>query len=200
MIVKTIEAGPLMANCYILFDENAKEVAVMDPGGNANEISSEIEKLQADVKYIILTHGHFDHVGGVSDLIKKYDVPVYISKIDKEYCKSDDTGIFGKIPDFANTITEGDILRLGKEEIKVIETPGHTKGGVSFYVSNMIFTGDTLFRASIGRTDFLGGNFDEIINSIIEKIIPLGDEVEVYPGHGPKSTVAYEKRNNPYLD
>lgn len=200
MIIKSREVGPIMANCYILMDEDTKEAVIMDPGGNASIIESEVEMLKASVKFILLTHGHFDHVGAVEELSRKYNVPFYISEVDNEYIESDNSGIFGKLPNPQKTIKEGDVLNFGKYSIKVLETPGHTKGGLSFFVDNKVFTGDTLFRASIGRTDFLGGNYDEIIDSINKKIIPLGDGVEVYPGHGPMSTVGYEKRNNPYLE
>ena len=200
MIIKAIEAGPIQANCYILMDEETKEIVIMDPGGEADILSKEIDSLNGIVKFIILTHGHFDHVGGVSDLYNKYKVPFYISAVDEDYIIKDNSGIFGKLPSKASNIKEGETLSFGKNTIKVLETPGHTKGGLSFVINDKVFTGDTLFRGSIGRTDFLGGDFDEIIKSIKEKLLSLGDDTTVYPGHGPASTIAFEKRNNPYLD
>ena len=200
MIIKAVEAGPIQANCYILMDEETKEIVIMDPGGEAEMLSEEIDNFKGNVKFIILTHGHFDHVGAVKDLCQKYKVPFYISAVDYEYVQKDDSGIFGKLPNNPLVIKEGDTISFGKNTIKVLETPGHTKGGVSFVIDDKVFTGDTLFRGSIGRTDFLGGDFDEIINSIKTKLLPLGDDIIVYPGHGPSSTIAFEKRNNPYLD
>lgn len=200
MIIKAIEAGPIQANCYILMDEETKEIVIMDPGGEADMLSKEIDSLNGKVKFIILTHGHFDHVGGVKDLYNKYNVPIYISAIDEQYIVEDSTGIFGKLPNKPSNIKDGDTLSFGSNTIKVLETPGHTKGGLSFVIDDKVFTGDTLFRGSIGRTDFLGGDFNEIVKSIKEKLLPLEDDTTVYPGHGPASTIAFEKRNNPYLD
>ena len=200
MIIKAVEAGPIQANCYILMDEETKEIVIMDPGGEAEMLSEEIDNFKGNVKFIILTHGHFDHVGAVKDLCQKYKVPFYISAVDYEYVQKDDSGIFGKLPNNPLVIKEGYTISFGKNTIKVLETPGHTKGGLSFVIDDKVFTGDTLFRGSIGRTDFLGGDFDEIINSIKTKLLPLGDDIIVYPGHGPSSTIAFEKRNNPYLD
>ena len=200
MIIKAIEAGPIQANCYILMDEETKEIVIMDPGGEADMLSKEIDSLNGKVKFIILTHGHFDHVGGVKDLYNKYNVPIYISAIDEQYIVEDSTGIFGKLPNKPSNIKDGDTLSFGSNTIKVLETPGHTKGGLSFVIDDKVFTGDTLFRGSIGRTDFLGGDFNEIVKSIKENLLPLEDDTTVYPGHGPASTIAFEKRNNPYLD
>lgn len=161
-------------------------------------LENEINKLGYKVKYILLTHGHFDHVGGVDYLIRKFDIPYYITKIDEDFMKEDNS-VFGTLSGSDHYLKGGDNIKLGNKFISVIETPGHTKGGVCFFVEGKLFSGDTLFQGSIGRTDFLGGDFDEIISSIKNKLLPLGDEVEVYPGHGPMSTIGYEKRRNPYL-
>lgn len=198
MIIKTIPAGIYDANCYLVIDEKSKECGVIDPGGDAQRIESIIKSLNVKVKYIILTHGHVDHVGGVVELSKSLNVPFFISKIDEEYMEKDDY-VFGSLPKASGYLKEGDTLSLGDKEFKVIETPGHTKGGLCFLIEDKLFTGDTLFQASIGRTDFVGGDFKEIIKSIKEKLIILGDDIEVYPGHGPMSTIGYEKRRNTFL-
>lgn len=198
MIIKTIPAGIYDANCYIIGDEETKEAVVLDPGGDGEMLENEIIKLGYKVKYILLTHGHFDHVGGVEYLTQKFDIPYYITKVDEDFMK-EDSSVFGTLSGSDHYLKEGDRIKFGKKEISVIETPGHTKGGVCFFIEDKLFSGDTLFQGSIGRTDFLGGDFEEIINSIKNKLLPLGDEVEVYPGHGPMSTIGYEKRRNPYV-
>lgn len=199
MIIEAIPAGIYDANCYILVEENTKECGIIDPGGDSERLISQIDKLNAKPKFILLTHGHMDHVGGVIDLVKKYNIPFYISKADEEYMEKDDF-VFGTLPKASGYLKENDILKLGDETIKVLETPGHTKGGLCFLLNNdKVFTGDTLFNGSIGRTDFIGGSMSEIINSIKEKLLPLGDRVDVYPGHGDMTTIEHEKKYNPFL-
>lgn len=199
MIIEAIPAGIYDANCYILVEENTKECGIIDPGGDSERLISQIDKLNAKPKFILLTHGHMDHVGGIIDLVKKYNIPFYISKADEEYMEKDDF-VFGTLPKASGYLKENDILKLGDEIIKVLETPGHTKGGLCFLLNNdKVFTGDTLFNGSIGRTDFIGGSMSEIINSIKEKLLPLGDRVDVYPGHGDMTTIEHEKKYNPFL-
>ena len=199
MIIEAIPAGIYDANCYILVEENTKECGIIDPGGDSERLISQIDKLNAKPKFILLTHGHMDHVGGVIDLVKKYNIPFYISKADEEYMEKDDF-VFGTLPKASGYLKENDILKLGDEIIKVLETPGHTKGGLCFLLNNdKVFTGDTLFNGSIGRTDFIGGSMSEVINSIKEKLLPLGDRVDVYPGHGDMTTIEHEKKYNPFL-
>ncbi len=198
MIIKTIPAGMYEANCYLVIDENTKECGIIDPGGDAERLKSIIDSLNVDVKYILLTHGHMDHVGGVVELSEVFKIPFYINKIDEEYMEKDNF-VFGTLPKASGYLQEGDTIKLGNKEFKVIETPGHTKGGLCFFIEDKLFTGDTLFQASIGRTDFAGGNFEEIIKSIKEKLLILGDDIEVYPGHGPMSTIGYEKKRNSFL-
>lgn len=199
MLVKAIIAGIYDANCYIVMDEETKEAIVLDPGGVEPRIEQTIELLGAKVQYILITHGHIDHVSGVEYLADKYNVPFYITQIDHEYMDKDDY-VFGKLRKPNRYLEDGETLEFGKHKVKVIATPGHTKGGVCFLIDNeMLFTGDTLFQGSIGRTDFLGGDFGELMNSIKTKLLSLDDKVEVYPGHGPMSTIGYEKRNNMYL-
>ena len=196
--VNTVPAGVYEANCYILVDEDTKECAIIDAGGDADVIEAAITKMNGKPKYLLLTHGHFDHVGGVEEICKTYNIPFYISFTDEEYMEKDNT-VFGTLPKASGYLKEGDIIKLGNYEIKVIETPGHTKGGLCFFVDKKVFTGDTLFQGSVGRTDFIGGSMPEIISSIKNKLLPLGDDVKVYPGHGPSSSIGFEKIRNPYL-
>lgn len=199
MIIKAIPAGIYDANCYIVMDEKTKDAVVLDPGGDGEMIERAIKDMGANVKGILLTHGHMDHVGGVEYLSDKLNAPFYISKIDEEYMEKDNY-VFGSIRNANGYLENGNDLSFGSLNIKVIATPGHTKGGLCFLIEDKLFTGDTLFQGSIGRTDFIGGSFPEIINSIKTKLLPLGDEIEVYPGHGPKSSIGYEKGYNMYLN
>ena len=199
MIIKAIPAGIYDANCYIVMDEKTKDAVVLDPGGDGEMLERAIKDMKANVKSILLTHGHMDHVGGVEYLSDKLNVPFYISKIDEEYMEKDNY-VFGSIRNANGYLEDGNELSFGSLNIKVIATPGHTKGGLCFLIDDKLFTGDTLFQGSIGRTDFIGGSFPEIIDSIKTKLLPLGDEIEVYPGHGPKSSIGYEKGYNMYLN
>jgi hydroxyacylglutathione hydrolase len=199
VIIKAIPAGIYDANCYIVMDEKTKDAVVLDPGGDGEMLERAIKDMGANVKSILLTHGHMDHVGGVEYLSDKLNVPFYISKIDEEYMEKDNY-VFGSIRNANGYLEDGNELSFGSLNIKVIATPGHTKGGLCFLIEDKLFTGDTLFQGSIGRTDFIGGSFPEIINSIKTKLLPLGDEIEVYPGHGPKSSIGYEKGYNMYLN
>jgi len=198
MIIKTILAGMYEENCYLVMNEDTKELAIIDPGGQPNLIEEEIKKLNGIPKFILLTHGHMDHVDGVIELVNKLNIPFYINEIEEEFMGNDED-VFGTLPKASGYLKEGDTLTLGEDIIKVIETPGHTPGGVCFLISDKLFTGDTLFQGSIGRSDFPGGNGIQLIQNIQDKLIPLGDDIEVYAGHGDASTIGYEKRMNPYL-
>lgn len=201
MELKRIPAGVYAANCYIVMDEETKEALIMDPGGDEEDIIEAADNLGARVKYIVLTHGHIDHTGAVITLKKRYNVPVYIHAKDEELILKR-TFMFGVLDSSKGAdgnLKDGDILTLGNMEVKCIETPGHTPGGVCFLVENNLFTGDTLFSGSIGRTDLTGGNFETIIKSIKEKLMVLDSVVVVYPGHGPSSTIGREKQSNPFL-
>ena len=199
MKLKRIPAGIYAANCYILMDEETKEAVMIDPGGDVDDLKKAVGEFGCSVKYILITHGHLDHTGGVSELSKAYNAPIAISNIDEKMA-SDDQYMFGKFYKKADfNISEGDVFKIGKSEIKCIETPGHTPGGVCFLVDNLLFTGDTLFSGSIGRTDLTGGDFDSLISNIKTKLIVLPEDTIVLPGHGPESTIKREKMHNPFL-
>lgn len=199
MIVKTLPVGSYQANCYIIKDENSNKAAIIDPGANAEWIIKSCEELNAEVDVILLTHAHFDHDGAVEELKAKYNVPVYMHKEEENYMNIDTSSVFGKLSKVYKFMNDNDTIKVGTLEFKCIHTPGHTKGGMCFLVNDKVFTGDTLFQGSIGRTDFIGGSFDEIIKSIEEKLMVLDKNVEVYPGHGPKSTIIFERMRNPFL-
>ncbi len=204
MHLKRIPAGIYAANCYIIMDEETKESAVIDPGGDAEEIIAYLNNIEAKVNYILLTHGHADHTGAVGALMEAYGVSAYISKEDGEFILSDEF-MFGPLRYKGNLvplcmdIEDGKLYKLGSIDIKCIKTPGHTLGGVCFLIQDKLITGDTLFLRSIGRTDLSGGNFETLINSIKNKLLILDDNIIVYPGHGPQSSIKYERDNNPYL-
>ena len=199
MLVKTYPLGSLQTNCYLAIDEETNKAAIIDPGASANYLIKEIETLGIEIDVILLTHCHFDHNGAVKELKDKYEVDVYLNEAEEEYMDIDTTGIFGKLPKIYRFFNEGDEIKVGNLTFKTIFTPGHTKGGTCFLVEDNLFTGDTLFNTSIGRTDFLGGSYNELINSIETKLMALDNNVNVYPGHGPKSTIIHERMKNPFL-
>lgn len=204
MLIKRIPAGVYAANCYILVDEESRECAVIDPGGDAEDLVSFIDETNAKVKYILLTHGHVDHTGAVGYFSEVYGVQAHIHKDDGMFISN---GEFmfgplkykGNIVELAMDLEQDKVFSLGGLEIKCIETPGHTPGGVCFLVQDKLFTGDTLFLRSIGRTDLSGGNFNTLIDSINNRLLTLNPETVVYPGHGPQTSIRYERDNNPFL-
>lgn len=201
MEIKRVIAGIYGANCYIIMDKKTKEAVVIDPGGDVDDIEKAINSIDANVKYILLTHGHLDHTSGVAELKQIFNVPVCISKKDDELIAYG-TQLYGPLLEGEADIhiKEGDVFSVGEISIRCIETPGHTPGGMSFIIDGKsVFTGDTLFYGSIGRTDLEGGDFDILINSITKKLMSLDDNIIVYPGHGPQSTIMNEKNNNPFL-
>lgn len=204
MRIKKVVAGVYGANCYILMDEVSKETAVIDPGGDAEELINAIVTLGGKVKFILFTHGHLDHVGGAEALQEYFKVPLYIHREDGKLIASSEKlfgaeTLSGAPLKFERYISEGDIFSIGDTEIKCIETPGHTPGGMCFLIDGSVFTGDTLFLNSIGRTDFTGGDYETLIQSIKIKLMSLDNTVIVYPGHGPSSTVEKERAHNPFI-
>lgn len=205
--ITRLVVGPLEVNCYIYWDNKTKEAFVIDPGGDAGEIMTELKDKGLCVRYIINTHGHFDHVGADAELKAGCEAVVAIHSGDVSLlAQAHEHAVFfgaaaDKQPEPDMLINDGDTIAAGGLSLKVIHTPGHTRGGVCLYneADSVLFTGDTLFAGSIGRTDFEGGSYDEIMRSIKYKILPLGDHVKVLPGHGPSSTIAEEKESNPFL-
>lgn len=188
-MVRKLVVGPIQANCYILGCESTREGLVIDPGAEIPRIMKQISKLGLKIRYILLTHGHWDHAGGAEEIRKKLNVPLWVHPLD--------ISELGFEPD--EPLSDSQKLQLGKFEITVLHTPGHTRGGVSFHAPGAVFTGDTLFAGSIGRTDLRGGSHKQLIKSVIEKIFPLGDKLNVYPGHGPRTTIGAERKTNPFF-
>jgi hydroxyacylglutathione hydrolase len=204
VIIEQLALGPIQANCFILACEETKEAVVIDPGDEADKILMALAKKALKVKNIINTHGHFDHVGanrrlkevtGAKLMIHREDVPLLSQSAASAKAwgmHSDDS----PTPD--RVLEEGDIIKFGNLSLKVIHTPGHTRGGISLYGHGAVFVGDTLFSGSVGRTDFPGGDYDTLIKSIQQKIFGLPDDTKIYPGHMGPTTVGTEKRNNPF--
>ncbi|WP_297635748.1 MBL fold metallo-hydrolase [uncultured Clostridium sp.] len=199
MLVKTIVTGMYEENCYLLINEKTNSCAIVDPGDEFSKIEKEIEELKVTPKFILLTHAHFDHVGAVKELQDKYKIPFYMNENEDAYVKNDNT-VFGNLEKADKFLCDGDVINLDDIEIKVIHTPGHTKGGVCYLGDRKLISGDTLFQGSVGRADFPGGDMNELIKSINLKLLNIGDDVEVYPGHGPKTTIGFEKKMNPFLN
>jgi len=205
LIIKTLAVGPIMANCFIVGCENTKSAVVIDPGDEADKIFMALAESQLTVKYIINTHGHFDHVGANKRMKEATGADILIHQADAfmlEQISSASMAFGLKVEDSPpadRTLADGDTITFGDITFTVLHTPGHSPGGISLVADKMVFVGDSLFAGSIGRTDFPGGDYDTLISSIKTKLFPLGDDVKVYTGHGPATTIGQEKRMNPFL-
>ena len=198
MLIKCLPVGHLMTNCYIVTDETTLECAVIDPGDEAGRILQVIKDDGVDVKYILLTHGHYDHTTAVPELHQALpQAEIYIHKADANGAGSRLFPLAGQIPDL-KFYDEGDALTLGELTIQVLHTPGHSKGSVTLKVGDVLFCGDTLFAGSCGRTDLAGGSYDEIMASL-KKLGELPGDCHVCPGHDVTSTLERERRSNPFL-
>jgi glyoxylase-like metal-dependent hydrolase (beta-lactamase superfamily II) len=198
--------GPLQVNCYILGCERTKQAAVIDPGGDVDQILMALAKDNLRLVYIINTHGHFDHTGGNKALKEATGAELLIHRADapqitRQAASAAAMGLRGldNSPPPDRLLEDGDIITFGDISLKVLHTPGHSSGGISLATDNMVFVGDALFAGSIGRTDFPGGDYDGLIEGVRKKIFTLGDDVVVYPGHGPYTTVGQEKQYNPFF-
>ena len=202
MEIKRIPVGMIGTNCYIVYSGN--ECAVIDPGDEAERIALEIEKSGVEPKAILLTHGHFDHIGAVNELRSRYRCKVIIGAKDNEMLTDMSKNLTpfksaGKyIIDGAETVIDGDEINIGGINFTVFETPGHSRGSVCYLAEQNLFSGDTLFRQECGRTDLYGGNYSEIKKSL-KRLSELDEAVKVYPGHGEESNIAHERRYNPYM-
>lgn len=204
MKVEYFVVGPIDVNCYVISDDNGIG-AVIDPGGNAERILAYIKKENLDIRYVLNTHGHGDHIGADDEVRDGTGAPLYIHAADADML-TDARKNLSAFMGYQALARPADVLLHGGEEItvgdiklKVVCTPGHSAGGVCFVGDGFVFSGDALFADSIGRTDFPGGSQVELVSSIKRELMVLPDETEVYPGHGPKTTIGWERVYNPYL-
>src|SRR5581483_1025540 len=206
MILQMMQVGPLGVNCYIVGDEDTREVVVIDPGGNARQIAQVLENLRAKVRGIILTHAHFDHVMGVEALKRATGAPLFVGANEKPVFESVESQAktFGiavpPLPDPEHWLHDGDTVEVGKLKFQVLEIPGHSPGSIALYDAKdgVVFVGDVLMRGTIGRSDFPGGSLEQLLRSIREKLYTLPEGTKVYSGHGPMTTISEEKRTNPF--
>lgn len=205
MIIKELVVGPIMANCFILGCEETKEAAVIDPGDEADRILLSLAESSLKATHLINTHGHFDHVGankkmkdstGASIVIHEGDAPM-LDHLSSSAAAWGMSAVNSPPPD--RTVDDGDTIVFGNITLKVLHTPGHSPGGISLFTEGQVFVGDTLFSSSIGRTDLPGGDYETLISSVKNKLFTLDDDVRVFCGHGPSTTIGREKRSNPFF-
>ena len=205
MIIKTLPVGPIMANCFIVGCKETLEAAIIDPGDEADKILQSVAESNLKVTSILNTHGHFDHVSANNGIHTATHAPILIHALDAPMLEqiaasASNWGLSAEnSPPPDRTLDDGDTITFGKITLKVIHTPGHTPGGISLFTDGHVFVGDTLFAGSIGRTDFPGGDFGTLKSSIQDKLFALADDVRVYTGHGPETTIGQEKQHNPFV-
>ena len=208
MILKQLEVGPYMSNCYIVGSEKTKDGMIVDPGAEAGRILKEVREAGLSIKIIVVTHMHADHIGALAEVKEATKAPfaVHEAEASKQYVDGASAMLgammgrpSGGIPKVDRMLKDGDKLDIGDLHFTVLHTPGHSPGGICLSGPGVVFCGDTLFNFSIGRTDFPGGDYDQIIDSIQKKIMVLPNETRVYCGHGPSTTVGFERKANPFL-
>ena len=202
MEIKTITVSMFATNCYIVSCPETGEAAVIDPGAEGKRIAEAVKELQLRVKYIINTHGHVDHIGANGKLKESFSAPIVLHEKDLELYNNPGFGlklILRRQPQPDRFIAEGDIVSFGTISFKVLETPGHTGGGICLLADRTVFCGDTLFAGSVGRTDLAGGSYDTLMASLKNKLLILAPETVVYPGHGPVTTIGREAATNPFI-
>lgn len=204
MLLERMEVGPFLTNCYLVACPKTREAVLIDPGDDGERIIRRVQELKLKVKYVINTHAHIDHIGANDVVRAALKVPLLAHAADLSRYRSPGASLAlsgGRVeaepPD--RFLQERDVLEVGTLKVKVLETPGHSPGGITLDINGVLFVGDTLFAGSIGRTDFPGGSFPVLIENIKKKIFSYPDDTEVFPGHGPPTTVGDERRYNPFL-
>ena len=205
--VEQYVVGPVMTNCYFAVNEDTKEALIVDPGDSAKALTDKIKERGLSPKAVLLTHGHFDHAFAAEAIAKEFSVPIYAEEHEKETLESPAINLCGMmgrqgVVFHADVyVKDGDILDLAGFSIKVLHTPGHTRGGCCYYIEKeqALFAGDTLFCQSVGRTDFPGGSASVLLRSSEEKLMSLPGQTRVYPGHNETTSIGWERQYNPFL-
>lgn len=198
MQIKKLVLGAYQENAYIVIEEESKEALIIDPGDEGEQLVKQLGKMNIHLKAILLTHGHVDHVGAVDAVRDAFEIPVYISETDMKYIEQRKMA-FGTMRRADFFLKEGEDFSFAGKKVGIFETPGHSKGSLSFLIEGILFSGDVLFQNSVGRTDLPGGDMEELLRSIKDKLMKLPESTRVMPGHGPETTLGMEKSFNGYL-
>ncbi|MDO8472201.1 MAG: MBL fold metallo-hydrolase [Dehalococcoidia bacterium] len=209
MILETLEVGPYMANCYIVGSEKTGTGLIIDPGADAPAILKVVKSRVLSIEIVAVTHAHIDHIGAIKPVVDSTGARLEMHRLDyegpfRQHMNKMVSQFMGgsteeEFPKPDRLLSDGDIVDIGDLKFTVLHTPGHSPGGICLYGEGVVFTGDTLFNTGIGRTDFPGCSSDDLMRSIRTKLLTLPDNTTVYPGHGPSTTVRYEKEWNPFL-
>ena len=204
MIIEQLELDPFASNCYVVGDESGKEGIIIDPGAGANQILKKVESLELEIKFIVLTHGHGDHIGALKEVKEATGAEIAIHTDDARFLQiKPSSGAIShhspQIPPPDRLLKGGDSIEISNLRFLVLHTPGHTPGGICLLGEEVVFSGDTLFNSGIGRTDMAGGSYSQLMDSIHTKLMVLSDNTIVYSGHGPATTIGIERQGNPFL-
>lgn len=205
--IESYALGPVMANCYLLYDESSRHGVVIDPGAEPNRVLSRIEELELQVEAILLTHAHFDHIGAVEPVRKKTGAPLYIHRDEGDWLtdpQKNGSGLWPGIEPIRcreadHFLEGGESLTFFGRTFRVLHTPGHSPGSVTYALDGLVVSGDVLFAGSIGRTDLSGGDYDTLMRSIHDQLMVLPEDTRVLPGHGPETTIGRERETNPFI-
>jgi len=205
LILAVLPLGLFQTNCYLVGCPSSRQAMVLDPGGEIAPVLARAQELELDITLVVNTHGHYDHIMGNAALVQATNAPLAVHELDAPllHAPQYDTSILLGLrrepcrPD--RLLQDGDTVEVGTLSFQVLHTPGHTPGGICLLGHGVLFSGDTLFKQGIGRTDLPGGDMETLMRSLEEVVLPLDDDLVVYPGHGPRTTIGYEKRYNPFL-